>query len=199
MRSPALLVSLLPFVVAVLPLGCSRDQAAADAGAEAGAAPLSALTTLARAEDQRRAKDVTEAMTSSHDVTVRRRAARALARIADEASIPGLMRALSDEDPQAIGWGAYGLGAACKGKEDAHVSALVARSVSFDDVPGFDRLWSLIVLLAVTMLIALAIERTRLWIIFGGSILMLLLLAAGLFMLLHWSARTLFRSKAVPE
>ncbi|MEO6417944.1 MAG: peptidylprolyl isomerase [Polyangiaceae bacterium] len=132
MRSPAFPVSLLSFVVAASPLGCSRDQAAVDAGAEASAAPLSVLTTIARAEDQRRAKDVTEAMTSSHDVTVRRRAARALARIADETSIPGLMRALSDEDPQAIAWGAYGLGAACKGKEDAHVSALVARSVSFD-------------------------------------------------------------------
>lgn len=114
------------------PLGCSRDQAVADAGVDAGPAPPSVLITLARAEDQRRAKDVTEAMTSSHDVTVRRRAARALARIADDASIPGLMHALSDEDPATVGWGAYGLGAACKGKEDAHVSALVARSVSFD-------------------------------------------------------------------
>jgi HEAT repeat protein len=73
-------------------LACTRDQGTADAGADGAAAAPSVLSTLARAEDQRRAKDVTETMTSSHDVIVRRRAARALARIADDASIPGLMR-----------------------------------------------------------------------------------------------------------
>lgn len=125
-----------PFVMLLIAsaslLACTRDQTIADAGADATGPTSSVVSTIARAEDQRRAKDVTDAMTSSHDVTVRRRAARALARIADDASIPGLMRALSDEDPATIGWGAYGLGAACKGKEDAHVGALVARSVSFD-------------------------------------------------------------------
>ena len=31
---------------------------------------------------------------------------------------------LADEDPQTVAWAAYGLGYACKGREDAHVRAL---------------------------------------------------------------------------
>jgi cyclophilin family peptidyl-prolyl cis-trans isomerase len=66
----------------------------------------------------------------SHDVRVRGAAARALARIADLEAEGGLFKALTDEDPETVGWGAYGLGFGCKGNEDAHVRALAARAVS---------------------------------------------------------------------
>jgi cyclophilin family peptidyl-prolyl cis-trans isomerase len=96
------------------------------------ATAAAAFSTIARAEDQRRAKDVSDALRGSHEVAVRRRAARALARIADDASIAGLVRALGDEDGETAAWGAYGLGATCRGHEDAHVRALAARAASLD-------------------------------------------------------------------
>lgn len=99
---------------------------------EAGVVANADLAAIARAEDQRRAADIGERAITSHDVVVRRRAARALARIADDASESGLFRALSDEDLEVAAWGAYGLGFSCKDKEGSHVPALVARAASVD-------------------------------------------------------------------
>ena len=114
--------------------GCGKAKpiATVDAGVtETGAA--FDLSVLDRAEDQRRAKDIPEELRLSHDVIARRRAARAFARIADGASIEGLMRALSDDDAETAGWGAYGLGYTCKGRDETHVRALVARATSLGD------------------------------------------------------------------
>jgi cyclophilin family peptidyl-prolyl cis-trans isomerase len=91
---------------------------------------MSFATALARAEDQRRAKDIPAEVRTSHDVAARRRSARALARIADAASIDGLLQHLADEDDEVVAWAAYGLGYACKGREDANVRALAARAAS---------------------------------------------------------------------
>ncbi|HEX7663093.1 MAG TPA: hypothetical protein VF407_01210, partial [Polyangiaceae bacterium] len=113
--------------------GCSKGSAPATVATnDAGSATSPDLASIARAEDQRRAADVGERALTSHDVTVRRRAAEALARIADDPSEPGLYRALADEDAEVAAWGAYGLGFSCKGKEDAHVQALAARAVSIE-------------------------------------------------------------------
>lgn len=125
-------------MLAAFASGCpSKPRAVvADAGAP-DAAPiedLAATATIAKAEDQRRAKDVPDDLRTSHDVAVRRRAARALARIADAESIAGLHRALDDEDRETVTWGAYGLGATCRSHEDGHVRALAARAASMDDV-----------------------------------------------------------------
>jgi cyclophilin family peptidyl-prolyl cis-trans isomerase/HEAT repeat protein len=92
-----------------------------------------AAGAIARAEDRRRARDVPEDARTGPDPAVRRLAARALARIADPASEPALLQALSDEDEETVGWAAYGLGWACKGHEEAHVRALAARAVSLGD------------------------------------------------------------------
>lgn len=115
--------------------GCSRGHAegasiSADAATEAGAR-VGVLTLIARAEDQRRAKDVPAEVQKSHDVVVRRRAARAYARILDSDDAP-LVRALDDDDDEVIAWAAYGLGESCRGKEEAHVSTLAARLASMD-------------------------------------------------------------------
>lgn len=134
--------------------GCPRSSGAnGDGGASASA---SASTTeggaastgtgsgfdalvLARAEDTRRAKDVPAEARTSHDVMTRRRSARALARIADAASIEGLIAHLADEDPETVSWAAYGLGHACKGHEDAHVKMLAARAASLGADAGASR------------------------------------------------------------
>ena len=130
-------------------VGCPKSTAAVDGGPRAGeagaslssgpqvsAAKLDAVV-LARAEDSRRAKDVPPEARTSHDVAQRRRSARALSRIADAASIEGLVAHLADEDAETVTWASYGLGYACKGHEDAHVKMLAARAASLrSDDPG---------------------------------------------------------------
>ena len=71
--------------------------------------------------------------------------------------------------------------------------------MSFDDIPGFDRLSGLMVVIAITFVLVLAIEKTRIWLFFGGSITRLILLVAGLLALLKWGAYMLFRKKDEPK
>ena len=67
--------------------------------------------------------------------------------------------------------------------------AIARRSVDFDDVPGFERLSGLILLLALTFAVVLFIAKTRIWIWFGGSLLVLGVAAIVVFGLLRWAAR----------
>jgi cyclophilin family peptidyl-prolyl cis-trans isomerase/HEAT repeat protein len=103
---------------------------AIEAGLDAGEA--AELAAIADAEDRRRGADIPESAGASHDVRVRRRAAEAFARIADPTVESALVQALEDEDPETSGWGAYGLGFGCKGKEDPRVRALAARAASLE-------------------------------------------------------------------
>jgi hypothetical protein len=66
----------------------------------------------------------------SHNVVARRASARALSRIADTASVEGLTAHLADEDADVVKWAAYGLGHACKTREDATVKMLSARAAT---------------------------------------------------------------------
>lgn len=114
---------------------CHKAQPSADAGSEGGAPASSASSTvepsvIARAEDTRRSADVPASSRTSRNVVERRRAARALARIGDGASATALLALLVDDDAEVVTWAAYGLGFACKGREEAHVKALVARAAS---------------------------------------------------------------------
>jgi len=102
------------------------------AGTSPGASTTSSALAARRAEDRRRAADVTPEMRTSHDVVVRRQSARALARIADAPSAEALAAHLSDEDAETVAWAAYGLAHACKGREEAHVKMLAARAASLD-------------------------------------------------------------------
>jgi hypothetical protein len=76
---------------------------------------------------------------------------------------------------------------------------LIRKSVSFEDVPGFDRLSGLMVMIACSFAIALVIQKTRIWIIFGGSIDRLIALAIGVFAMLKWGTYMLFRSRDEPK
>jgi hypothetical protein len=80
------------------------------------------------------------------------------------------------------------------------VATLVAirKRVSFEDVPGFDRLSGLMVLMACSFGLALAIHKTRIFVGFFGSVEMLFALAAGIFALLKWGSYMLFRSGDEP-
>ena len=109
---------------------CSTKPAAPTADGGTALATTFDATALARAEDQRRSKDVPPEAQTSHVVEARRRSARALARIADASANEPLVHHLSDEDPVVAGWAAYGLGYSCKGREDNTVRALAARAAS---------------------------------------------------------------------
>jgi hypothetical protein len=76
---------------------------------------------------------------------------------------------------------------------------LIRKNVSFEDVPGFDRLSGLMVMVGCSFVIALAIEKTRIFLFFGGSIGMLFALAAGIFALLKWGTYMLFRRRDEPK
>lgn len=77
--------------------------------------------------------------------------------------------------------------------------ALIRKIVSFDDVPGFDRLSGLIAVIAVTFVLVLAIHKTRLWLIFGGSIFLLAAFVMALIGILQWGLYALFRRNEEPK
>ena len=66
---------------------------------------------------------------------------------------------------------------------------LANRNVDFDKVPGFDRLFGLMVVLAITFVLVLGISKTRIWLFFGASIFTLMLLVAGLIAVLMWAGK----------
>ncbi len=76
---------------------------------------------------------------------------------------------------------------------------LVARNVDLDDVPGFDRISGLMLMIGVSFAIVFAISRTSIWLFFGGSIAILLALCAGVFALLKWGAYMATRRSSEPR
>jgi hypothetical protein len=75
----------------------------------------------------------------------------------------------------------------------------IRKNVAFDLVPGFDRLSGLMVMIGCSFAIALAIQKTNIWIVFGGSIERLFILAAAVFALLKWGLYMLFRGRDEPK
>ncbi len=73
--------------------------------------------------------------------------------------------------------------------------AVVGRNASWDRLPGVDRLYALMVVLVITFSVTLAIQKTRIWIFFGGSVKILIIIAVVCFILLRLSMRRLFRGK----
>jgi hypothetical protein len=71
---------------------------------------------------------------------------------------------------------------------------LIRRAVSFEQIPGFERLSSLMITIALSFGIALAIQKTRIWVFFGASIWMLFAIAAVVFVVLHWASRKVLAS-----
>ena len=70
---------------------------------------------------------------------------------------------------------------------------LVRQTVNLDEVPGFHRLSGLMTVIGVSFAVALAISRTRVWLLFGGSIFLLFAIAAAAFAFMTWGTRALFR------
>lgn len=122
------------------PSGTSGSSAppSASASASAGGSAFAPsdpakLLDLRRAEQRRSPRGVSTDAQNDRDPEVRRRAARALARIATPTSRAGLLRALSDGDDETVAWAAYGLGAICADAREDTVSQLVARSLTLPE------------------------------------------------------------------
>lgn len=65
--------------------------------------------------------------------------------------------------------------------------AVIHQRVDMNRLPGVDRIYALMVMVAVSMAVALAIMKTRIWIVFGGSIASLGIIALICFLLLRWA------------
>lgn len=72
---------------------------------------------------------------------------------------------------------------------------IIGRNVEFADIPGFERLSGLMVMIAVSFAIALAVQKTRIWVFFGGSVTMLIVIAIVAFGLLKWGTYMMFKKK----
>jgi hypothetical protein len=70
---------------------------------------------------------------------------------------------------------------------------LVGRKVDFTPLPGFERLWSLIVVLALTFFLMIVLDRFRLMVIFGGSLGMLAVIGVVFFVIMRTALKKLFR------
>src|SRR5450432_3131373 len=108
--------------------GSASGHSATSAGAPVDT--IVSIRALELAEQRRDSVAVAGEALSSRQTSIRRSAARALARIADARAAELLTLAVADEDPEVSTWAAYGLGYACAGREPKAVATLIARAAS---------------------------------------------------------------------
>src|SRR6185312_16756626 len=75
----------------------------------------------------------------------------------------------------------------------------IHKTVNFENVPGFDRISGLMVMIGCSFVIALIIDKTRILLLFHGPIVMLLAFAAGVFAMIKWGTYMLFRRRDEPK
>ncbi len=117
------------------PVDGAADSGPSGDGAEAPSAP-NRLPTLARAELTRDLTLIEDGDVSHRDPSVRRAAARALARLRDPAARERLLGLLSDEDDEVTAWAAYGLGDVCAGAREEIVEALATTAAARAATPA---------------------------------------------------------------
>ncbi len=72
---------------------------------------------------------------------------------------------------------------------------VIRAKVDLNRLPGFDRIIGLFTLLLVTFILVLLIEKTRIWVLFHGSMTTLVLFVLFLFFLLRWASSKLFSAR----
>ncbi len=77
--------------------------------------------------------------------------------------------------------------------------AIAGRNVDFGPLPGFGRLSGLMTVLGMTFAVLFALSRTRIWLVFGGSVLWLGIVGAFVFALIKWGGYMAFRRRDEPE
>ena len=73
--------------------------------------------------------------------------------------------------------------------------AIAGRNVDFGPLPGFGRLSGLMTALGLTFAVVFALSRTRLFLVFGGSMFVLIALAGFVFALIKWGGFMAFRRR----
>lgn len=130
--------------LALLGVACRAEPERGSERRNAGApsAALGALPALHQAalvaEYKRRSDGVSDAALHATDVSVRKAAVRALARIGDASAVKRLLPALADEAPSVVRWAAFGLGHACASRAAEVQSALVLRAASLLSLAATD-------------------------------------------------------------
>ena len=71
--------------------------------------------------------------------------------------------------------------------------AIAGRNVDFGPLPGFGRLSGLMTVLGLTFAALFALSRTRIWLVFGGSLFLLAAVGAFVFALFKWGGYMAFR------
>jgi len=133
-RLGALALSSLAATACTKPV--DRAPTPANSSTPASSAPDPRLTRFLQAELKRDPALVSEEDLAAEQVTVRRAAVRALARIEDERSFPLLLRATSDEDGDVMSWAAFGVARLCHGHESDVVSRVALRAASLAAQPA---------------------------------------------------------------
>ncbi len=77
--------------------------------------------------------------------------------------------------------------------------AVAGRNVDFGPLPGFGRLSGLMAVLGMTFAVLFALSRTRLFVVFGGSVLWLGVIGAFVFALIKWGGSMAFRRRDEPQ
>ena len=72
---------------------------------------------------------------------------------------------------------------------------IIGRQVNLDRLPGIERIYATMIFLVISFGVVLAILKTRIWIMFGGSVTTLIVITLVCFVLLKWSAHLIFKSK----
>ena len=72
---------------------------------------------------------------------------------------------------------------------------IVRKSVTFDKIPGFDKIYGLMILLALTLIIVIVLEKLRVFVLFRGSIFLLFIAVVAVFFMLKYSMKLIFGSK----
>jgi hypothetical protein len=72
---------------------------------------------------------------------------------------------------------------------------LVSRQVNFRDLPGIDRLWGLMLTLAMTFIFGFVLTRTHFVVMFHGSFTSLLVSCVVIFLVLQYGLHLMFRRK----
>jgi hypothetical protein len=73
---------------------------------------------------------------------------------------------------------------------------LVGRNAAIDELPGFDRLWGLMLMLGMAFMGVFILSRTSFGVFFRGSFLHLVLVAVAIFFTFKYGARLAFGRKA---
>lgn len=121
---------------------CSKPAGSGTGAAPSAHAPVGSnqqkLHDLLQAELHRDPAAVSADDLIAEDAAVRAAAVRALARIEDDKSFDALSKALADEEPDVLGWAAFGVAQLCRSHEADAARRLALRAASLAVDPASD-------------------------------------------------------------